>query len=441
MKVLVIGSGGREHALAWKIRQSPSVEQVFCCPGNAGIARDAVCRPADLKDVGQLADLAAELGAHLTVIGPDAVVAAGLADELIARGMHVFGPQKAAAQLESSKIFAKEFLRRHRIPTADFVVCEDYSTALHALGRWGGPVVLKADGLAAGKGVVVASEPMQARAVLDALVSGRLVGDAGHRVVLEEKLIGEEASFHVLTDGNTVVPLATTQDHKPVWDDDLGPNTGGMGAYCDDGILSEKMTRRVFDEIVTPTFDGLRADGIVYRGVLYIGLMITQDGPKVLEFNARFGDPETQALLYRFQGDLAETLLAVSNGTLGAARFGWEPGASVCVIASSEGYPGAYATGKQITGLEAAEELGVKVFHAGTASSPGPRNRGIGPGNEQSDGHFATAGGRVLGVTARGSTLDAAVDLAYNAVSRIHFEGMHYRRDIARKGLLREHPL
>ena len=438
MKVLVIGSGGREHALAWKIRQSPSVEQVFCCPGNAGIARDAVCRPADLKDVRQLADLAAELGADLTVIGPDAVVAAGLADELLARGMHVFGPQRAAAQLESSKIFAKEFMRRHRIPTADFAVCEDYSTALQALGRWGGPVVLKADGLAAGKGVVVASEPMQARAVLDALVSGRLVGDAGRRVVLEEKLIGEEASFHVLTDGNTVVPLAATQDHKAVWDDDLGPNTGGMGAYCDDGILSERLTRRVWDEIITPTFDGLRADGIVYRGVLYIGLMITEDGPQVLEFNARFGDPETQALLYRFRGDLAETLLAVSNGTLGAARFDWEPGASVCVIACSEGYPGAYATGKEITGLEAAEALGAKVFHAGTAPSHGPGN---GPGNGQTDGHFATAGGRVLGVTARGRTLDVAVDLAYNAVSRIHFEGMHYRHDIARKGLLRPHPL
>jgi phosphoribosylamine--glycine ligase len=426
MKVLVIGSGGREHALAWKIRQSLSVEQVFCCPGNAGIARDAVCRPADLKAVRGLADLAAELGADLTVIGPDAVVAAGLADELLARGMHVFGPQRAAAQLESSKIFAKEFLRRYRIPTADFVVCEDYSTALQALGRWGGPVVLKADGLAAGKGVVVASEPMQARAVLDALISGRLVGEAGHRVVLEEKLTGEESSFHVLSDGNTVVPLAATQDHKAVWDDDLGPNTGGMGAYCDDSILSQGLTRRVLNEIITPTFDGLRADGIVYRGVLYVGLMITEDGPKVLEFNARFGDPETQALLFRFRGDLAETLLAVSNGTLAAARFDWEPGASVCVVACSDGYPGAYATGKEITGLEAAEALGVKVFHAGTIAR---------------DGRFATSGGRVLGVTARGRTLDAAVDIAYNAVSHIHFEGMHYRRDIARKGLLRAHPL
>ncbi len=426
MKVLVIGSGGREHALAWKIRQSPSVEQVFCCPGNAGIARDALCQPADLKNVRQLADLAARLGADLTVIGPEAVAAAGLADELIERSMHVFGPQRAAVRLESSKIFAKEFMRRHNIPTADFVVCEDRATALQALGRWGGPVVLKADGLAAGKGVVVASEPMQAQAVLDALLSGRMVGDAGCRIVLEEKLLGEEASFHVLTDGNTVLPLAATQDHKPVWDDDLGPNTGGMGAYCDDGILSEQLTRRISDEIITPTFEGLRAEGIIYRGVLYCGLMITQDGPKVLEFNARFGDPETQALFHRFRGDLAETLLAVSKGTLAATRFDWEPGASICVVACSGGYPGAYAAGKEITGLDAAESLGATVFHAGTAAR---------------DGRFATAGGRVLGVTARGRTLDAVVRNAYDAVSQINFEGMHYRRDIARKGLLRDHPL
>jgi phosphoribosylamine--glycine ligase len=426
MKVLVIGSGGREHALAWGLGQSPSVEQVFCCPGNAGIARDAVCRPGDLADIRQLADLASELGADLTVVGPDAVVAAGLADELIARGMRVFAPVRAAAQLESSKIFAKEFMRRHRIPTADFVVCEDHRTALENLGRWSGPVVLKADGLAAGKGVVVASEPMQARAVLDALLSGRLVGDAGRRVVLEEKLEGEEASFHVLTDGKTFVPLAPTQDHKAVWDDDLGPNTGGMGAYCDDRILSPQLTRRILDEIVAPTFEGLRADGLVYRGVLFCGLMITADGPKVLEYNARFGDPETQALLYRFRGDLAETLLAAATGTLRSARFDWQPGASVCVIACSEGYPGAYATGKEIAGLEAAEALGAKLFHAGTVA----RN-----------GCFATAGGRVLGVTTRGPTLDAAVSTAYDAVSRIHFAGMHYRRDIGRKGLLRARPL
>ena len=426
MKVLVIGGGGREHALAWKIGQSPSVQQVFCSPGSAGIARDAVCRPADLTNTQQLADLAAELGADLTVIGPDAVVAAGLADELIARGLRVAGPVRAAAQLEASKIFAKEFMRRHGIPTSDFLVCEDRATAEAALGRWGGPVVLKADGLAAGKGVVVAAEQSQARAVLDALLSGRLVGEAGRRVVLEEKLEGEEASFHVLTDGNTAVPLAPMQDHKAVWDDDLGPNTGGMGAYCDDNILSARLTRRIMDGIVSPTLEGLRAEGIVYRGVLYCGLMITADGPKVLEFNARFGDPETQALLFRFRGDLAETLLAVATGSLASARFDWEPGASVCVVACSEGYPGAFTAGKEISGIEAAESRGAKLFHAGTA---------------ERNGLFTTAGGRVLGVTARGPTLAAATQAAYDAVSQIHFEGIHYRRDIARKGLMRPHPL
>jgi len=426
VKVLVIGSGGREHALAWKIGQSPSVRQVFCSPGNAGIARDATCRPADLKNIRQLADLAEELAADLTVIGPDAVVAAGLADELIARGLRVFGPARAAAQLEASKIFAKEFMRRHGIPTADCVVCEDRAAAEAALGRWGGPVVLKADGLAAGKGVVVAAEQSQARAVLEALLSGRLVGEAGRRVVLEEKLEGEEVSFHVLTDGTTAVPLALTQDHKAVWDDDLGPNTGGMGAYCDDDILSERLVRRILNEIVSPTLEGLRAEGIVYRGVLYCGLMITADGPKVLEFNARFGDPETQALLYRFRGDLAETLLAVATGSLRSARFDWEPGASVCVVACSEGYPGAFPAGREITGLDAAEARGAKLFHAGTA---------------ENNGHFVTAGGRVLGVTARGPTLEAATQSAYDAVSHVHFEGIHYRRDIARKGLARAHPL
>ncbi len=430
MNVLVIGSGGREHALAWKLRQSQSVQRVFCCPGSAGIAREAVCRSGDIKNVRQLADLAGELGADLTVVGPEVPLAAGLADELTARGLHVAGPSQAAAQLESSKIFAKEFLRRYRIPTADFVACEDYAAALPALGRWGGPVVLKADGLAAGKGVVVASEPLQARAVLDAMLSGRLVGAAGERLVLEEKLEGEEVSFQVMTDGNAVLPLAPTQDHKAVWDDDLGPNTGGMGAYSDDGILSERLTRRILDEIVAPTLDGLRAEGIVYRGVLYCGLMITADGPKVLEYNVRFGDPETQALLYRFRGDLAETLLAVASGTLGAAQASmksdWEPGASVCIVACSEGYPGEYATGKPITGLDAAESNGAKVFHAGTA---------------ERDGQFVTAGGRVLGVTARGATLDAAVQAAYDAASRIHFAGMHYRHDIARKGLRRAHAL
>ena len=426
MKVLVIGSGGREHALVWKLRQSPSVEKVFCVPGNSGMAQEAVCLPGELKNPQRLAQLATELGADLTVIGPEAPLAAGLADELLGKGLRVAGPVRAAAQLEASKIFAKQFLRRHHIPTADFVVCNDRSTAEAALGRWGGPVVLKADGLAAGKGVVVASEHSQARAVLEALLSGRLVGEAGRRVVLEEKLEGEEVSFQVLTDGQTVLPLAPTQDHKAVWDEDLGPNTGGMGAYCDDPILSEGFSQRILRDIVFPTLEGLRSEGIVYRGVLYFGLMITADGPQVLEYNVRFGDPEAQALLFRLRTDLAETLMAVATGTLQTVKPAWEPGPSVCVVACSAGYPGEYETGIPITGLPEAEANGAKVFHAGTAGS---------------NGRWTTAGGRVLGVTARGPSLAAAAQTAYAAMSKIHFEGMHYRRDIARKGLQRARPL
>ncbi|MBI3895239.1 MAG: phosphoribosylamine--glycine ligase [Acidobacteria bacterium] len=426
MKVLVIGSGGREHALVWKICQSPMVQQVFCVPGNGGIAQEAVCLPGETKNLSRLADLVVEIGADLTVIGPEAPLVAGLADELMARGLLVAGPTKAAAQLEGSKVFAKQFMRRHRIPAADFEVGEDRETASASLGRWGGPVVLKADGLAAGKGVVVCSHPAEAYEALDSLLSGRLVGEAGRRVVLEQKLAGEEVSFQVLTDGKTILPLVPTQDHKQVWDDDRGPNTGGMGAYCDEGILSENLSRRILDEIVLPTLEGLRSEGIVYRGVLYCGLMITEEGPKVLEYNVRFGDPETQPILFRLRTDLAETLTALATGHLQPGPLSWEPGASVCVVACSAGYPGEYQTGKSITGLEAAEEEGAKLFHAGTT---------------ERNGTLVTAGGRVLGVTARGPDLATATKAAYTALSKVHFAGIHYRRDIARKGLERQHPL
>lgn len=426
MKVLVIGSGGREHTLVWKIRQSPAVQQVFCVPGNGGIAREATCLAGEMKNPSRLADLAVELGADLTVVGPEAPLVAGLADELLARGLPVAGPSRAAAQLEGSKIFAKQFMRRHRIPTADFVVCEDRETALANLNRWGGGLVLKADGLAAGKGVVVCADPAQAQEALELLLSGRLVGEAGRRVVLEQKLEGEEVSFQVLTDGKTVLPLPPTQDHKQVWDNDCGPNTGGMGAYCDDHILSESLSQRILEEIVSPTLEGLRSEGILYRGVLYCGLMITKEGPKVLEYNARFGDPETQPLLFRLRTDLAETLRSLATGHLQPGPLSWEPGASVCVVACSAGYPGDYQTGEPITGLEAAEAGGAKLFHAGTA---------------ERNGSLTTAGGRVLGATARGPNLAAATQAAYAAISKVHFAGIHYRRDIARKGLERAHPL
>jgi len=426
MKVLLIGSGGREHALVWKLRQSSRVQEIFCIPGNGGIAREATCLAGDVNNPKALADLAEALRADLTVVGPEAPLVAGIADEFQARGLAIAGPNRAAAQLEGSKIFAKEFMRRHRIPTADFVVCEDLETGQANLDRWGGPVVIKADGLAGGKGVVVCQNRSQAQEALQSLLLGQLVGEAGRRVVLEEKLEGEEVSFLVMTDGNMVVPLAPTQDHKQLCDDDQGPNTGGMGAYCDDGILSESLSRLIMEAIVFPTLGGLRAEGVVYRGVLYCGLMITEQGPQMLEYNVRFGDPETQPLMLRLETDLAETLLAVTAGTLHSDMLSWKSGASVCVVACSAGYPGNYAVGKAILGLEEAQDGGVKVFHAGTV---------------QRDGQLATSGGRVLGITAAGPDLASATRAAYQAASRIHFEGMHYRRDIAAKGLRRAHPL
>ena len=426
MKVLVIGSGGREHALVWKLRQSESVERVYCSPGNGGIAREATCLPSESTDPLSMLQLAESVGADLTVVGPEAALVAGIVDEFEKRGKLVAGPNRAAAQLEGSKIFAKEFMRRHRIPTAEFAVCDDLASGRAALDRWKGGVVLKADGLAAGKGVVVCSSRTEAEEGLDSLLSGRLVGGAGHRLVLEENLQGEEVSFLVLTDGKTALPLAPTQDHKRVWDGDRGPNTGGMGAYSDDAIVSAGLTRRILEEIVNPTLEGLRAEGITYKGVLYCGLMITADGPKVLEYNVRFGDPETQPLMLRMEGDLAETLRAVATGELKSNMLSWKPGASVCVVVCSAGYPGKYATGKAITGLDDAQSGGAIVFHAGTA---------------ERDGAVVTSGGRVLGVTARGADLSAAAREAYAAVGKIHFEGMHYRTDIAGKGLRRPQPL
>jgi len=426
MNVLVIGSGGREHALVWKLRQSSRVERIYCLPGNGGIARDAVCLEGNHKDIKALAQLAESLRADLTVVGPEAPLVEGIVDEFEHRGLRIFGPSRAAAQLEGSKIFAKRFMRRNGIPTAEFTVCDDLQTGLANLDSSDGTLVVKADGLAAGKGVVVCSNRAEAEGALQSLLSGRLVGEAGRRVLLEEKLTGEEVSFLVLTDGKTAVPLAPTQDHKQVCDDDRGPNTGGMGAYTDDGILSPELSRRILDEVVWPTIAGLRAEGIPYKGVLYCGLMITTAGPKVLEYNVRFGDPETQPLMLRLQGDLAEILLAVATGGLNGDMVSWKSGASVCVVACSAGYPGEYSSGKEISGIADAEAAGAKVFHAGTA---------------QTDGKLVTAGGRVLGISASGKGLAEAAGLAYAAAGKIRFEGMHYRRDIGRKGLCRVRPL
>jgi phosphoribosylamine--glycine ligase len=403
MKILVLGSGGREHALAWKLAQSSGV-RVFATPGNPGMAQAGTCVPL----AGSYLQVAEAVGADLTVVGPEAPLVAGVVDEFRARGKRIVGPDRNAAQLEGSKVFTKNFLTQRRIPTAAFVTVDHPADARKALAHFGFPVVLKADGLAAGKGVIIAHDSAEAEAALSTL-QGRLV--------IEEFLSGEEVSFIALCDGKDVVPLAPTQDHKAVFDGDAGPNTGGMGAYCDSSILSEAQIREVLDRVIYPTVEAMR-----FTGFLYAGLMMTADGPKVLEFNVRLGDPETQPLMHRMASDFVPALMAAAEGDLASVKLAWRSGPSVCVVVASEGYPGAYPTGRPIRGVEAAEATGATVFHAGTRLG--------------ADG-LETSGGRVLGVTATGTRLADAIDRAYAGVREIHFAGMHYRHDIGRKGLQR----
>ena len=397
MKILIIGSGGREHALAWRLAKTADV---FAIPGNPGIAQLGSCLPA-----GDPLAAAESIGADLTVVGPEAPLTDGIVDRFRAAGRAIFGPTARAARLEGSKIYAKYFFEQSKIPTADFTVAENESAARAAIDRFGFPVVLKADGLMAGKGVIVVHSRAEADQAL-ATLRGRLV--------VEECLSGEEVSFIVVSDGKTVLPLAPTQDHKAVNDGDTGPNTGGMGAYCDDRILTPDETRFILDKVIRPTVE---ATG--FTGFLYAGLMMTSDGPKVLEFNVRMGDPETQPLMHRLDSDFAQVLEAAAHGSLGNAQLHWKPGPSVCIVLASGGYPGAYPTGVPISGVE---NCGATVFHAGTRIGP----QGL-----------ETAGGRVLGVTESGDDLAQAIDRAYTAVRKIHFDGMHYRTDIGRKGLRR----
>jgi phosphoribosylamine--glycine ligase len=399
MKILVIGSGGREHALTWKLAQSPGVE-LFAVPGNPGMAQAGKCV------AGTPIEIAEAIEADLTVVGPEVPLVAGVVDEFRARGRRIVGPKRDAARLEGSKIFAKNFLSQSKIPTAAFETVENPADALRALDRFGFPVVLKADGLAAGKGVVIAEDRRSAEAAL-ANLTGRLV--------IEEFLRGEEVSFIALSDGKNVVPLAPTQDHKTVFDGDRGPNTGGMGAYCDSAILSEAQSNDVLNRVIYPTVE---ATG--FTGFLYAGLMMTADGPKVLEFNVRLGDPETQPLMHRMSSDFVPVLWAAATGELDGVKIEWKSGPSVCVVLASGGYPGSFETGKMIHGIDRAEAAGATVFQAGTKQGP----KGL-----------ETAGGRVLGVTASGSDLPAAIERAYAGVRAIQFDGMHYRTDIARKGL------
>jgi phosphoribosylamine---glycine ligase len=421
MKVLVIGGGGREHALVWRLRAGAGANQVVCAPGNGGIAGEAECVAADAGDVAGLVALAEKIAPDLSVVGPELPLVNGLVDAFAQRNWAIVGPTKQAAQLEGSKIFAKEFLQCHNIPTAGMYGAYDSpGDAYGALCAVDWPVVIKADGLCAGKGVFVASNPDAATDFIERVMEKNELGAGGKRVMLEEALDGPELSFILLTDGERYAPLVPTRDHKRAFDNNEGPNTGGMGAYSSDELLPEGLRGVIAETIVQPTMKGLAADGIRYQGFLYVGLMLTKEGPKVLEFNCRLGDPETQAIAARMNFDLAEVLNDVAQGKLLAETLSWKPGASACVVLASGGYPGKFDMGKEILGLEEAGRIAdVKVLHAGT--------RRVGD-------RILTSAGRVLGVTATGNSLDSALQKAYEAASKIHFDGMHYRHDIGRYG-------
>lgn len=423
MKILVIGSGGREHALVWKIRQSPRVSRVYCAPGNAGIGELAEIVPLAPDDVRGLQRFAVQEGIGLTVVGPELPLSLGLVDEFEAHGLRVFGPNRQAAQLEGSKTFAKELMQQQGIPTPHFGVFTDPDKAQRYVSEVGAPVVVKADGLAAGKGVILCATVQEAHAAIDTLMRTRVFGNAGDRIVVEELLAGEEASFLAFTDGHTVLPLASTQDHKRVFDGDRGPNTGGMGAYSPAPVITPLLADRIVQEIMLPTVRGLRQRNITYKGILYAGLMIQRESVQVLEFNARFGDPECQPLMLRLQSDLVEVMEAVIDERLAEVTLTWDERPAVCVVLAAEGYPGHYETGGVIEGLESLRnwEEGA-VFHAGTANA---------------DGTCITKGGRVLGVTGIGTDISEAIAATYQAVEKISWPGMHYRRDIGQRALTR----
>jgi phosphoribosylamine--glycine ligase len=417
MKILVLGGGGREHALVWKLNQSPRAEKIWCAPGNGGIAAEAECVAIEAGNVGPIVALAEKIQPDLTIVGPELPLVNGLTDSFRRRNWAIVGPSQQAAQLEGSKIFSKEFLKRHGIPTAKLYGTYDSLTAVYsALSSVAWPVVIKADGLCAGKGVFLATDFAAAKDFVERLMEKNELGPGGRRILLEETLEGEELSYIILTDGKRYAPLVPTRDHKRVFDGNQGPNTGGMGAYSTDELLPEDLRETIRSTIVEPTLQGLAADGIRYQGFLYIGLMLTNSGPKVLEFNCRLGDPETQAILARLDFDLADILNDVAKERLNPSKLCWKPGASACIVLTSGGYPGKFENGRRIEGLTAAEKIsGVKVLHAGTKLA----------GNS-----VVTNGGRVLGVTAAAASLKAALASAYEVVSRIHFEGMHYRKDI-----------
>jgi len=432
MKILVIGSGGREHALVWKIAQSKLVNRIFCAPGNAGIESLAECIDIRAEDIPRLLDFAVKEKIDFTIVGPEVPLAKGIVDEFVKSKLRIFGPSKNAAQLESSKVFAKELMQKYGIPTAKFHIFDNYKAAIKYVGGRGLPCVIKAEGLAAGKGVIICQTFQEAEEAINSIMQDRIFGEAGERIVIEDCLEGQETSIIVFTDSKEVIPLASSQDHKRVFDGDKGLNTGGMGAYSPAPVVTQELNQQIIDSIVYPTIKGLVTEGIVYKGILYVGIMITLEGPKVLEFNVRFGDPETQAIIPRLNSDLVEVMLATTEQGLGRYRdsggLDWDKRTCVCVVCASGGYPAKYENGKEIYGLEEAEKMrDVVVFHAGTKMSQ--------VYNPQRIVKYFTNGGRVLGVTGLGKDITEAIRQAYKAVEKISFEGMHYRKDIGQKAL------
>ena len=421
MKVLVVGGGGREHSLVWKLNQSSRVTKVYCAPGNAGIAREAEVVPIDVTDINALVDFAAKEGIGLTCVGPELPLTLGIVDAFEEKGLRIFGASKAAAEIEGSKVFTKDLLAKYKIPSGDYQVFDNADAAKKHLKAVGAPIVVKADGLAAGKGAIVCQTLKEAEEAVRLCMEEKAFGSAGDRVVIEEFLVGEEASFLAFSDGRSVLPMATSQDHKPIFDGDKGPNTGGMGAYSPAPVVTSELFDQVMKEIMIPTVQAMASEGRPYKGVLYAGLMIKDGRAKVLEFNARFGDPEAQPLFMRMDGDLVDIMEAVVDERLDTVTLDWQDDATICVVMASGGYPGPYEKGKVITGIDEADALDdVKVFHAGTA---------------EMDGRIVTSGGRVLGVTARGRDIPQAIERAYEACALIKWDGVQYRKDIGAKAM------
>ena len=437
MKVLVVGSGGREHAICWKLKQSPKLDELYCAPGNAGIAKDAVCVDIKAEDIEGICAWAKENDIDLAVIGPEVPLAMGIVDALEEAGIKTFGPNKKCAQLEASKSFTKSFLARHNIPTAGYKEYTDKESLLADVGIYGYPMVLKADGLAAGKGVVIPENEADAIAAIEEMMGDKVFGSAADKIVVEEFLTGVEASMLCFVDENTIVPMESAQDYKRIFDGDKGPNTGGMGTYSPSLLFNEEVEQQIREQILEPTLAGFQKDGLDFKGVLFIGLMLSEAGPKVIEFNNRFGDPETQSVLMRLDSDLLDIFLAVADNKLADVEIKWKDERAVCVVLASGGYPGSYEKGKLISGLDDVDE-DVVVFHAGTKLATMPEGSKCASCQDDCDMKAAvvTSGGRVLGVTAMGATHDEARAKAFDNVKRISFEGMQYRNDI---GLINRH--